>query len=472
MADEPGIAIDATELKTLQDLVRNSGDGGKYGITDAGFVPKPYVQLLREGFAAARVVIGDDVDLAPGSVVRKLIELNALEMARTYATLAGVVDDMTVPTARGHALSRLGEELGVPRPSMRAIGTVQLTLKTNAPSVVIGRGARMMTGKGHNVFTTTAVTLTQAAKSAAVEVQAFLPGLTGNLDPSVDGQKITLWNGAGANDPDDKLLALRQAAAGANKTFEDTVGIAHTAALSGGDARWPDEPYRDLLLRMPRSVWTAESIQAAVSLVPGVRGVAVQDQFGGLDIDRAIFGNFNFIERLFAAERDITSPYAFSILVAPEDSAIWGGTGGLREQVLDAIEDLRPIGLFPRVERASSLRVYLRATIVLQGIPLPSGSREAVNASPAALAIKQRLRQRVAGYIGRLGFGEPVRAAKVGWQLLSDPSVVDVQDLELGQDSGSLSSNGPQWLGVGENLVPAARSIPVLMDDDRYITVT
>lgn len=294
MADQTGILLGDSELKALEDLVRRSGDGGKYGLTNAGFVPKPYAQLLREGLAAARAVLGADVDLAPGSVIRKLVELGALESARTYAVMAGTYDDMFVSTARGPALSRLGDELGLSRPFMRASGAVRLSLSGPAARVRIGRGARLMSRGGHHVFTASGVELTQAAPSAEVEVTAFFPGAAGNLDPAVPDQKIALWNDSyGFDSPaEDKLAELRAAARDQGAAnLEAVVAIDQAAPLTGGDARWPDEQYRELLLRLPRSIWTPEAIQAAVSLVPGVRRAIVQDQFGGLDIDRAIFGN-------------------------------------------------------------------------------------------------------------------------------------------------------------------------------------
>lgn len=474
MADDTDVVFGATELKVLEELVRRSGDGGKYGLTDAGFVPKPYVQLLRESLAGARAILGPDVDLAPGSAVRKVLELGAVETARSYALMAGMVDDMFVSSARGPALSRLGEELGAARPFMRASGSLQLTLQGDTPALRIAKGARLTSRNGdRHVFTLSDVELSQGAKTASVQAQAFFPGAGGNLNPGVADQKIVRWNdGYDAADPDDKLAQLRAAAVAKGVPLEEVVSVEHATPFAGGDARWPDDAYRELLLRMPRSVWTAEAMQAAVAMVPGVRSATVQDQFGGLDVDRSIFGDFNFMERLFAAERDLVSPYAFTILVAPEEGAIWGGPGGLLEAVLAAVEDLRPIGLFPRVERASTVYVHVKATVYVRGLPLPSGGLAAMNQSQPARAFKARLLGRIGNYIGPLGFNSPVRAARVEYQIMSDPNVVDVQDLELLRASGaSLLTDGPQGIGPGANLEPSPKSVPVLVDSDAYLTL-
>ncbi|MBS0290805.1 MAG: hypothetical protein JSS07_12320 [Proteobacteria bacterium] len=467
MASGDDIIISAVELKLLEDLVRTTGDKGPYGLTEAGFVPKPYLQLLREGFAAASAVMGADVDLAPGSALRKILEVNAVELARTHALLAGVVDDLTVAGARGPALSRRGEELGVPRPFMRASGSVRLALTENVASLVIPRGTRLTSAAGNrHAFLLADVELGASGKTATAQVAAFFPGVTGNLDPTAADQKLALWNdGYDPAEPGgDKLAALRAAAVAANKKLEEVVTIAHTTALTGGEQRWPDESYRELLLRLPRSVWTPEAIQAAVSLVPGVRQAIVRDQDGGLDIEQSIFGDFNFLERLFAAERDLFGKASFSVLVAPEDGAIWGGPGNLLEQVLEAIEELRPIGVLPDVRPAIRTGFKVRAKVSVRGLPLPSGSHAVVNQSPPAMAFKQRLVERMNSYVSALAIHETVRASKLEYQLMSDPNVVDVQNLEILQSGTAIQGSEPVSLGEGVNLRVPADSMASLLD--------
>ena len=474
MVDRGDMIISAAELRQLEDLVRRSGDSENYGLTNAGFVPKPYVQLLREGFAAAGAILGPEVDLAPGSAVRKLLELNAVEMARTHALLAGIVDDMTVAGARGPALSRLGEELGVPRPFMRAVGNVQLTLAIDTPSLMIPRGARLTSGAGNrHVFTLTDVELGGGTLSATVPVAAFFPGVTGNLSPADADARISLWNdGYDSADPsDDKLAGLRALAQANGKALEEVVAINQVAALTGGEKRWPDENYRELLLRMPRSVWTAASVQAAVSLVPGVRQAIVRDTDGGLDIEQSIFADFNFLERLFAAERDLFGKATFTILVAPEDGAIWGGPGNLLEQVLEAVDDLRPVGVIPNVLPAIAAHFVVEATVFVNGLPLPVGTSATVNQSPPAKAFKQRLNARLEGYVDTLAINEPVRLAKLEYQLMSDPNVVDVQHIRILRAGTAAQGASPIPLTDGVNLRVPADSIAVLADSTPHITL-
>src|SRR3954469_9655067 len=119
--------VDVPDLLAIDESVSRSSAAAGFGITDTGFVPKPFARLLAEKLALARALFGADLDLGSGSAMRKIFEVSALEDARTWAALAALYDNQFVATARGDALSRLGAELGLPRPSLEARGTIKLT---------------------------------------------------------------------------------------------------------------------------------------------------------------------------------------------------------------------------------------------------------------------------------------------------------------------------------------------------------
>ena len=475
MADptaDPGRDIEAVDAAVLQ-----ATGTAEFGVTAGGFVPKPFARLLAEKLALSRAILGDDVDLTSSSVLRKLLEISALEDARTWAALAAMYDNSFVATATGDALSLLGAELGLARPFLEATGTVTLTLVGNlppgTPSVGIPAGSRLLTPGGHDAATAADTLLSAADRTKTVAVVAFRPGPQGNLDPAgtvgpVHPQRLETWNVLDAKLTG--LLALRSASGGAVD-----VTIKHDTPLTGGELRWPDERYRSLLLRAPRSLWSADSLQVAASLVPGVRQTRVLDTWGGLDVNQSIFGNFSFVERLFSAERDVASPYFVTVLVAPTDAAIWDGPTGLRQEVLSAIEDLRPLGIFPAVERGEAVNVSFQADLVVRDVPLPVGSLDTVNSSAAALALEARLSERVRRYVTGLSFGEPVRAAEVTRVLMSEPGVQDVHGLALlrwpgpveaagstGPDAGTQA--GPVRLGLGENVTVPPSGIPTYVE--------
>jgi hypothetical protein len=472
--DDPSTRIDTADVLAVDATVARSTGTGEFGVTREGFAPKAFARLLAEKLALARALFGDGLDLGSGSAIRKLLEVSALEDARTWAALGSMYDNSFVGSARGEALSRLGEELGLPRPFLEARGRVKLKLQGALPAgyerLSIPRGARMLAPGGHHVATDESVVISATSPEVEVAVAAFYPGPDGNLNPNTASQKVDRFNPA--DDMLEELFEAQRAAVEAGSPF--SVVIDHTTALDGGQLQWPDPRYRDLLLRAPRSLWTADAIEVAVSLVPGVRQAKVRDAWGGLDIHQSIFGNFNFIQRVFGSERDLGSPYYLTILVAPTPAAIWSGPDGLRASIEQAIEDLRPIGIFPLIEEAEEIGVGVAGDVLVRGLPLPSGSPDAVNSSPAAAALKERLLQRVRRYVDELGFGEPVRASEVVWSLMNEPGVADVSGARLLRHPPTFESvdfevdqldPAVQELGCGANVELQVNQIARFVDD-------
>jgi hypothetical protein len=467
--------VEVADVLAVDATIQASSAAAGYGLLPSGFVPKPFARILAEKLALSQTLFGGNVDLTSGSAIRKLVEVSALEDARTWSALGAVYDSLFVSSAVGDALSRLGRELGLPRPFMEARGTVKLklvgTLPAGTTQIAIARGARLSSAGGHHVAIDESVVLSPAVKERNVAVVAFYPGPEHNLNPALPGgfgafpQKLDRWNRL---DPALEPLVKAEEAASANLVI-----IEHTTALAGGELQWPDARYRELLLRAPRSIWTIGSIETAVSLVPGVRQAVVRDPMGGLDINQSIFGNFNFIERLFGTERDLASPYYFTVLVAPTLSAIWSGPDGLQASVENAIEDLRPIGIFPEIKLADQVGVGIRAQLVTSGIPLPTGSKAKVNASKAAEEFKRRLLDRVGRYIDGLRFGEPVRASEIVWAMMNEPGLADVLNLQLlrfpaGFDAIQFTAAvppGTQVLAKNENLTLQTQQIAVFVDE-------
>jgi hypothetical protein len=488
MADVDIEPIELSDVLQLDEAVARSTGSEGYGVTDGGFVPKPFARILTEKLALARSLLGSDLDLTSGSVVRKLLEISALEDARTWAALTRIYDDQFVTSASGQALGQLGAELGVPRPFLEASGTVELTFQPppatpDAPQLdklEIPAGARLMTAGGHHVATVGVTLLSKAKPKRIVSVVAFYPGPKQNLDPAqtdaTGGQpmKIDRWN------PEDRKLdwngatpGLLQVAKNAALPAEAVVSIAHTQPLTGGELMWSDARYRALLVRAPRTLWSAEGIQLAASLVPGVRQAAVLDDLGGLDVDLPLFGQFRFAEALFADGRDLVSPHFVDLLIAPSLSAIPGsGPTSLRAEVAAAIEGLRPIGIGINIREADQVFVAIKASIAVEGLPIPK-SPGAQLTSPVANELKQRLLGRVAAYVSGLRFGQPVRYAEVMWALMNEPGVTDVSELQLLRFPAfkpeHAQSNGYQPLGMGTNVDVGATQIAIAVNDDTQL---
>ncbi len=470
------------DIAAIDDAIQRSTGSAGFGITDDGFAAKPFARLLAEKLSLARALFGDEVNLASGSVIRTLAEVSALEDARTWSTLAVQFDDGYVTSARGMALTALGEELGLSRPFRHAEGWVKLSIIGELPPGVDGiqlpRGSRLTSPGGHHVALAEWVVLSATNPKRRVPVVAFRPGPAHNLDPASDNGSATFPQKLTRFDPaDPKVTPLL--------TMEETEGrelvkIEHLEPLHGGELRWPDDRYRSLLLRAPRSLWTVDAVQTAVSMVPGVRQAQVHDGWGGLDLNQSIFGNFNFIERLFSSERDLGSPYYFTVLVAATEAAVWDGPGGLRTEIETAIDDVRPIGLFPRIEEADDVYVGIEADLVVRGLPLPIGSRDSVNSSQPAGTLKARLARRLTDYVDRLSFGEPVRSAELITCLMEEPGVVDARDVHILRYPPPLAGewgrepsrrHHAERLPIAANLEVAANQIATFVQRDDLLRI-
>ncbi|MFF4911223.1 hypothetical protein ACFY2T_40890 [Streptomyces sp. NPDC001260] len=464
---------DVTAGADLDALARSTASGLDYGVTPAGFVPKPVARLLDEKIALARALFGTDVDLTSGSVLRTLLELVSVEDARIWTHLGLTFDDCSVSTARAEALSRLGAELGLPRPYHRATGTVRLDLTGDlppeAPEVALPRGARLQARGGTTVFLTAPVRLDAETTTATAGVTAFEPGPSGDLDPTaqVDGDTPGLIDGF---DPADARVAGAAALVAAG-----TLTVTHTVPLSGGTLVWADEVYRDLLLAYPRNVWTPDALRVAVALVPGVRQVIVKDLYGGLDVNQSIYGNFSFAERLFSEQRSLGNPYFVTVLVAAEEAAVWDGPGQLAERVRQAVDTVRPIGIAPSVEQALQVGVGFRVRIGVDGLPVTGAG-----ASPGAVTeLVGRIADRVRRYVARLRISEPVRYSEVMWAVMNEPGVTDARDLHLLRYPPRLTEHvlggsqpyDVQVLGTGEDVAIGPAEVPVLVTDPSDVVV-
>jgi len=439
-------------------------------MTASGFVAKPVARLLAEKIALARELFGSDVDLTSGSALRTMLELQSVEDARTWAHLGLLYESSHVATARGESLSRLGAELGIPRPFHRATGTVTLTLTADLPpelpQLLLPRGLRLQSFGGTAVFVAADVQLDNNRKVATTGVTAFEPGPDGDLDPAAT---------VGADHPgliDRFDPADPRAGALAELVAAGTLVIAHSAALTGGAQMWADEPYRDLLLSYPRNLWTPDAIRVAVALVPGVRQVVVKDLYGGLDVNQPIFGNFSFADQLFGQNRSLGNPYFVTVLVAGDESALWDGPGQLADRVRDAVDRVRPIGIAPSIEQAAQVGIGFRARITVEGAV---GTQQPATAT----ALLARITDRVRRYVGRLRIGEPVRYSEVMWAIMNEPGVTDARELKLVRYPPQLTASivggeqgyGPQEFAVGEDAAVGPAEVAVLVTDPADLVV-
>ncbi|WP_428925822.1 baseplate J/gp47 family protein [Marinibacterium sp. SX1] len=384
----------------------------EFGVTPDGFVLKSFVEIMDARLDLLREMFGDGVDVGPASPLRKLAEAAAYEdqdlwKAAEFQYYAGFMS-----TGSADALDLIGEEVGRSRRYLQATGAVAFTLQGAEPA----RSYRLPLGlllSGANaqgpvvLRTLQGVTLSEDSDSATVPVVCLERGPERNLAAG----EVTAVH-------PDYLPRLSFGAA--------SVTVANDAPVTGGELREDDSVYRARLIGLPRTVWTLDAVQAAARDVDGVRDVRLTDTNGGIDLTLGYFGDFEFATRPFAEPRPLGSPYFFDVLVAIEPGLDFDDVGsveGIRSRVRQAIDPIRPVSIYPNIERASHVRIGARADILV---------RSGADPRQILAAIEDRLALR----INALGLGRTVRFADVMVDMRSVPGVVDVQNLRLRKRPG------------------------------------
>jgi uncharacterized phage protein gp47/JayE len=392
-------------------------DTVSYGVTPQGFIVKPFSAILSDAFTRAQRLFGTDIDLRSSSAIRKLIELCSLDSALLWMALDDVYHSGFTSTASGPALDLLGADLGLARGRLPASGRATFKLASTAPPdgvLTLPPGTLVETSPPNPVQFRLASVLVLSKdqcqsfpSQCAAAVTAVVPGKSGNI---AQGQ----------------LARINPTYAKRYLSFDPNyIVVGNTSAFTGGDGVEDDDTYRRGLQAQPRTFWTADAIRAIVVALDGVRDALVEDPYGGLDTSAPPYGGFCFGDSTFQVPRDPCNPYFFTIVVASEPGVLWeterigsDQVVGLRDQILAALEPIRPISTFPTLVQADSVVVALRAQLMLRPGVDPSSVRAA-----AGLALSS--------YIGSLRLGDAVLYSQVLRTLVEVAGVADVQNLRL-----------------------------------------
>jgi uncharacterized phage protein gp47/JayE len=381
-----------------------------YGVTPAGFVPKPLSTILEESFARARQMFGADVDLRSSSPLRKILELGAAEDALLWMRLEDQYYGNFIPTANGRQLDHLGYDLGLERRYLYGQGTVTFTLSgtpKDGCSYVLPLGTVLQTQHAVQFRTTQRLALTKATPSGEVPAIAWRRGPAGNVNPN----DIHAINAEYAR----RFVHFPPPAGHVAVTVQNAL------AFTGGDLLEDDLTFRRRLMDLPRTIWTADALRQAALDVDGVRDCLVWDPYGGLDRTRHWYGSFKFKERLLTQERDLCSPYFFDLVVAPVLGAVWEGSEdlpGVRDDIAAALRDKRPIATFPNILRACEVEIGVKARVIV---------RHGFDQQ----AVLSEVKRRTGDYIVQLEMGDDVLASEILCTMMQVPGVIDVRDLRL-----------------------------------------
>jgi len=110
------------------------------GVTNTGFVSKSYATVLSSIQTRMQSIFGSDIDLTPGSPMRLISELYAVELAKLWIELKNVYDMGFLATATGSSLNALAALVGVTRDvGTAATGEVTFSRTEVLPSGSISR---------------------------------------------------------------------------------------------------------------------------------------------------------------------------------------------------------------------------------------------------------------------------------------------------------------------------------------------
>jgi len=149
-----------------------------FGLTEKGFRPKRYADIILEKERRARELMGADVNLSESSPLGIFNRLNAWEEARLWQELEKLYLSYFVSTSEGVSLDRNCSNIGVMRkPASRATGEVTFV---GEDGTVIPAGFEMRTSTGISFVTTELATI--EGGSVTVPIIAVSPGVEGNVD--------------------------------------------------------------------------------------------------------------------------------------------------------------------------------------------------------------------------------------------------------------------------------------------------
>jgi uncharacterized phage protein gp47/JayE len=387
-----------------------------FGVTTDGFVLKPFDAILGDSIGRARGVFGADIDLTPTSPLRKILDLTASEDAALWQRLEELYYSAFASSAIGDELDLIGENVGLKRRNLHSRGRAKLTVASPPKPdrrYTLPEGAVFVTTSapvGVTFHTTEPATLIGTTPLDDVELEAFDTGPSGDL----------VVNATLQLDPVYALVYLQM-------QVPTTVIAVATEAFAGGRQDEPDEAFRARVLGLPRNIWTLDSVRAAALSVPGVVDVAISDPLGGVDVSQSYFNLFMYDQRVFSGERRLGEPYFFDVVVAHEFARPWrtetisglaSPVTGIYEQVLEAVERVRPVGIHPNIIQADHIEVGVRADVV-------------IDAGYDAEALRAAFKERLTGYIGELKLGGDVLFSQVMRAIVDQPGVVDVQNMHL-----------------------------------------
>ena len=353
-----------------------------FGLTNTGFKPKRYADILLEKERRARELFGNDVNLSDSSPLGMLVRLNAWDEAAVWQQMEEVYLSAYVSSAEGVSLDRKCQDIGIMRQlATRATGTIQFS---GADGTQIFEGFEVQTATGIMFRTTSATTISGGL--ARAEIEAVVPGASGNV-------------GAGA------ISRMVRPQAG-------VTGVTNLDPTSGGRDTETDAQLR---ARYHRSVSkpggsSPSAIEAALLDIEGVLDAKVRqntkmvtDPETGIPpkaIAPIVWGG------------DPEEIVATLVRVKPGGIQCWG------EDEVHEITDSRGVSHTIGFNRPDLVTVNVSATLTVDAAIFPPDGDAQVGAA-------------IEGYLSGLALGEDVIYTRIISRIHSVPGIIDIPTLTV-----------------------------------------
>lgn len=277
-----------------------------YGLTEAGFLPKPLEQIKADLEAGFQAALGASIDLTPQSVLGQWIGIASEALAADWEMAESLYASWNPDSASGVAQDLLCSLTGTAR-NPPTLTHVTATC-TGTPATVLPVGRVVRTGAGDSFATdteatiaavgawagTTAYVVPNRVTTGGVVLEAVVSGTSGGTAPTPPALGATvadgtvLWrrvgSGTGAVDVacTAQLSGPKAAAAGALTTIGTPVAGWDACYNSAGPTILGSNLETDAALRLRREIelrgqgrspW--ESLRARLSAVANVTGVYI-----------------------------------------------------------------------------------------------------------------------------------------------------------------------------------------------------
>ncbi len=361
-----------------------------FGLTNTGFKPKRYADILLEKERRARELFGNDVNLSDSSPLGMLVRLNAWDEAAVWQQMEEVYLSAYVSSAEGVSLDRKCQDIGIMRQlATRATGTIQFS---GADGTQIFERFEVQTATGIVFRTTTATTISGGL--ARAEIEAVVPGASGNV-------------GAGA------ISRMVRPQAG-------VTGVTNPDPTSGGRDTETDAQLRERYVRSVSKPGgaSAAAIEAALLDIEGVLDAVVRQNVT-LETDPATGIPPKAIAPIVwggDADRIVETLYT----VKPAGIQCWG-EDEVRE-ITDSRGETHIIGF----NRPDLVTVNVSATLTVDAAIFPPDGDDLVGAA-------------IEGYLSGLALGEDVIYTRIISRIHSVPGIIDIPTLTVNGGTGNIT---------------------------------